>query len=337
MEKAPNNDEGLANQTKQTFNHETVNEKPFIPLSNFKIKLKEEIGPEDKPLTLDGVNLESAKELSEGLGALYDKSLAIFKKYQQEEIWSKGNRFHDTESPISGYPDRIRRYIYSQNSGVTFGDLHGDIKVKERFYESISEAFELFACIKYLKPGSIVALVNGASRMGAICEAMGFKVNKLSIHKKAGLEAEKGSYRHELSNEIDYTGDEIKQGSKVLLLEDTSSLEEERTYRDARKWLSDRGVIDAPVFMQRMVSFSSELYGQQPSVDELIDIQKHLDSEQCFLSLSIFKPSKNSDYWKRTKGKLTKVIEERPELYSDFFSLIRELGHEQDIINTPQT
>ncbi len=337
MEKTPNNDEGLANPTKQNFDHETVNEKPFIPLNNFKMRLEEEISPEDKPLTFGGFNLESAKELSEGLGALYDKSLAIFKKYQQEEIWSKGNKFHDTDTPISGYPDRIRRYIYGQNSGITFGDLHGDIEVKERFYESISEAFELFACIKYLKPDSIVALVNGASRLGAICEAMDFKVNKLSIHKKAGLEAEKGSYRHELSNEIDYIGGEIKQGSKVLLLEDTSSLGEERTYRDARKWLLDRGVSDAPVFMQRMVSFSSLIYRQQPSVDELIDIQKHLDSEQCFLSLSVFKPSKTSDYWKRTKGKLTKVIEERPELYSEFFGLIRKLGHEQDIINTPQT
>jgi hypothetical protein len=258
--------------------------------------------------------------LLEGVSLLFKKARTLFDEYWRTDISKLGNQFHSSDSfvDLTDFIDQLSSLDENETYGAT-----NDCIYENRLDHSLFEVFSLYVCIKHLNPDRVVVLVNGASRLGALCGAMGFDVSNLSIHRDAGQD-----HRKDISTDIVYDGDAIESDSRVLLLEDTSGLGPERTYREARGWLKSKfGVSDAPVFMARIVGLVlDDLDDMHQDVDRAIGIQNELDAENCFVSMSIFSPvgkEYQQEFYSRSHGMLTEVMKNNPGLHEEFFDFIK--------------
>lgn len=262
-------------------------------------------------------NREGAIEFIEGLGRFWNKAQVYFDQYWQSTISKTGANYHD-KGQFS--LDEIGK-LKDELAGVDMDIMeHPHRIIKETFL-----AFDLYACINGLKPDRIVSLVNGAVRLDAITHALGFdSQNYLSIHLKTD-----NPYRKDLSGDPVYEGKPILHQSTVLILEDTSDLRDERTYKIARKWLIEQGAGRVPVFMERLANLDMMATGvfsvqkERHSIDKFIEIQKELNDDDCYNSYSTGVPTTNPKFWKGEKSKISQIIEADPSIYDSFFEFIR--------------
>ena len=257
-----------------------------------------------------GIPVESAKELVEGCKVFWQKAQQAYDSYWETEISKTGNQHFKGNKLLSN--EVLSQFDVKEGKAVRRFEY--DAKLKMQL------AFELFITIQSIKPDRIITLVNGAVRLHAICQALGFdSSNFLSIHRNTGED-----YRKDLTKETTYEGQPIEPGSKVLMLEDTSELSEQRTYRDAREWLKKHGVTEAPVFIEYMTSLNemSVSYGTQKDEDR-IKVQNELNQDDCYNSFSNGEPSRGSTFWSNIDSRIVKITKDHPELYDQFFDFIR--------------
>lgn len=271
-----------------------------------------------------GQQLEGTRgqELIEGLDVFWKKTKLFYDQYWDTEVSKSGNLYHQKDEPFRYFEQKDElESLTEEDSGV----LEPGNKVAEDAIREIYLSFDLYACIKGLQPDLIIPLVNGAVRMAAMAKALGIdSENYLSIHRQTGDE-----YRKSLPAMPIYHGKTIERGSKVLLLEDTSSLEGDRTYRDARTWLEGQGVSDVPVFLEFVTAVNPHTEASKDFTDQqFIDIQEELNRENCYNSFNRGAPKPDSKFWTETKSKLSEITEQNPNLYDSFFELIRDMKKE---------
>lgn len=259
----------------------------------------------------DYIANEEAEKFVKGLKVFLNRVHQAHDSYWNTEISKTGNQFHRMDYVSSSQLEELDDLEKIKNGNFD-----------ENTKKIIHLAFDLYVTIQSLKPDRIVTLVNGALRLHSLCQALNFDSNNyLSIHRDNG----RYDYRKDLPDNPVYEGELISSGSKVLLLEDTSSLMEDRTYKDARKWLEEKKVVDVPVFLERMVSLDkcSASY-KLNSDEERIKIQDELNQEHCYNSFSIGEPDRKSSFWSHTHNPILRIIKDRPELYDEFFDFIKK-------------
>ncbi len=254
-----------------------------------------------------------AHELADRLIKFWQDAEENRKQYWKKDISKTGASFHD-----SG------KFHLGQIEEFKFGVEHYDVggMTGEGVTEDTQLAFDIFTCIEETKPDLIISLANGGSHLSTIANTMGFDAdNYLSIHRNVGTD----NYRKDMPTGPIYEGKPITPGSRVLILEDTTSLQDERTYRDARAWLSTQGVTDAPVFLERMVQLTDEAVSTEKYTDEdFIAVQDELVNDNCYNSYCRWElRRKNVAFWAKMRNKLVDATEKDPGLYERFFDLIR--------------
>jgi|GEM_PF-5008889 len=304
--------------------HNAKEKEPLDIGRKFRIKFQEQL-EEDLvvPTRLDDGRVvdvpsfrirEDATEFVEELKLFWEKAEQSYKEYWQKPIAKTGAQYHDTKKFPLHQIDEVKGDLEKGGTGRTY-DALSEIKQETLL------AFELYSCIEAVKPDRIIALVNGAARLDSLAYALGAdSMNYLSIHRSIDKD-----HRKELSAGPIYEGKPILPGSTVLLLEDTSDLADERTYRDAREWLKEQGVTNAPVFLEYMTRLDQfAMQHQGWTVEQQIEIQQQLNDENCWNAYANTTPGRHSEFWKAIKGRLTTAIESNPQLIDSFFELIRK-------------
>lgn len=258
----------------------------------------------------DVIPTEGAERFAEGLKVFFSEVQQAYDSYWETEISKTGNQFNKgnilRDEQLAEFNDeRIRERGWFDRDTLLFIQL----------------AFDLYVTIRGLRPDKIITLVNGAVRLHALCQTLGFdSSNYLSIHR----DIQKYDYRKNLTVGPVYEGEPIGPGSKVLMLEDTSSLEEYRTYKEAREWLKKQQVVEAPVFLEFVTSLDESAASyKMGSNEKRIEIQDELNKENCYNSFSRGEPDPDSSFWTDTHNPILGIIKEQPEMYDEFFDFIK--------------
>ena len=258
----------------------------------------------------DVIPTEGAERFVEGLKVFFSEVQQAYDSYWETEISKTGNQFHKgsiiRNEQLAEFNDaKIRETGWFDRDTVDFIHL----------------AFDLFVTIRKLQPDKIIVLVNGAARLRALCQALGFDSNNyLSIHRNI----DQHDYRKNLAKDSVYEGEPVTAGSRVLLLEDTSSLEEYRTYKEAREWLKKRGVLEVSVFLEFVTPLDESAVSYAMGTNEKrIEIQDELNKENCYNSFSRGEPDPDSSFWTDTHNPILRIIKEQPEIYDEFFDFIK--------------
>lgn len=302
-----------------------------MPDEEFRKRLKEQIYKPTEDEDNDyGFELRSdAHEFIIGVEKLLLTARESYEDYWGNLISLSGNqagRFDNVSvsnrNPF--YLDEHRKALRN----LTDLDSHWDTKDGSDVGQSLEQilhlAFDLYACISVLKPDTIVTLTNGARRIHALCDAIGFdSKNYLSIHRKHEGTISSNSYRKGIEGLI-YEGKKIEPGSRVLILEDTSDLMEGgTTYKIAREWLKEQGVTDSPVFFEQI--YQTMDHGKWSRDSEFVlEYQKKLNKDNGYNSDARF-PSYNELY-ENMETKLSFLILNHTEKYQEFFDVLRNLG-----------
>lgn len=314
----------MENLNKQTLQVETVEKKPLITGREFHRKFQEQIVKNFvEPIKLEDGRIvdnylshpqEGSIKLMEGLKLFWANAEQSYKDYWQKSISQTGNQHSKDQAFAHPEIDKLKNEL-RKGKILSYDDLFNIEK-------SVMLIFELYVCIKSVKPDRIISLVNGALRLDSLANALGEdSMNYLSIHRNVGKD-----YREGMSIGPIYEGKPVLPGSTVLLLEDTSDLTDKRTYRDAREWLKSQGVTNAPVFFEYMTRLNGFLIDQKRyTIEQFIETQEELNSENCWNAYAISNPTwqKNSKFWTSVKSKLTEAVEADPQLFDSFFDFIR--------------
>lgn len=263
---------------------------------------------------------EHGSELMEGFDIFWHKAQRFYEQYWDTKAAELGKIYRKTDNPF---------FYFDQKEELEFliGHTSREILkiVARKAVRDIYLAFDIYTCIQGLQPDRVVSLVNGAVRMAAIANALGVdSENYLSVHRTMG-----DDHKKVLSAEPIYLGKPIEKGSRVLLLEDTSSLGVNRTYQQARDWLKRFGVSDVPVFLEFVdVVNPSTATGREFTDAQFIQNQEELNRENCYNSFNKGAPNPDSSFWVATKSTLSAITEQNPNLYDSFFELIKSMETE---------
>lgn len=271
----------------------------------------------DEPVD-DTERREDAPDFVAGIKVLLSRAQFVYDDYWGNLISATGNQTYRSKvlkTPF--YTEKQKKALEDwEEAPISLAD--GET------FETLNLALDLYACISVLKPDIIITLTNGALRLHSLCKAMGFDSdNFLSIHRELPTEY---TYRKNLDEPI-YDGKKIEPGSRVLILEDTSSLEGETTYGKARKWLEKMGVTDTPVFIEQMYQTIQRGGVRWNAVSEkYTEIQKKLNDDNCFNSYARYEA--DDHLHENIQTNISSLIQENPEVYDNFFGLIRKMGSE---------
>src|SRR3989338_4497077 len=252
-------------------------------------------------------------EFTAGMLQFWQKCYTNYDQFWKTETARLGHqRFnHNPFTFFEEIPDCLKKYAHRQR----MSDPQEEIVSKIR--EGGQRAFDLYTCIQDVTPDRIVTLTNGAARLLAITNALGFDAaNYLAIHRNAN------GHRSDMPKEIIYEGKPIVPGSTVLILEDVSEMGEERTYRNARKWLAEQGVNKSPVFLERVNKLIELPEDTSRKSDDYIQFQSEVNADNCYNSL-VDCPYNCREFWSGTNSKIADAIERNPEMYDQLFKHIQ--------------
>lgn len=322
--------EGFTENTPQTSESSNQQEEKelFLPGREFFYRLNEQlfrltqVQLEGYTEPVDAAEArEDASQFIAGIEKLLSRAQLEYDNYWSNLISATGNQTY--RSNFYGTP------FYTEEQKKIFKDYRKNKELGEyergmhrEMIETLNLAFDLYACISILKPNTIITLTNGALRLHSLCKAMGFDSdNFLSIHKELPREY---NYRKNLEEPL-YDGKPIEEGSKILILEDTSSLGSQSTYGLAREWLKEQGVTDFPVFIEQIYQTIQRAGQRWDKVgEEHIKIQKYLNENNCYNSYARIEA--NDDLYKNVQTNLSSLIREHLEVYDRFFDFIRSMG-----------